>query len=284
MRLKPAQLAVLGVAVGAAGLAVMLMGDRTPPPQQQALPAQRETIPAVEVLVARDNIPVGKVITEQDLVWRKWPEGDVTAFVSRRDASAQSPQYQEVVGALARTPFTTGEPIQTTRLIRGTRGFMSAILTPGMRAVGTPIEDPSRGAGSFILPNDRVDVILVRRNQAQQNSAEALTHSSMTVLQNVRVLAVDTEVGEDNKGNKTVTARHATMELTAQQAEVLTLARELGTLSLSLRSLADGATTPLAGANEEDADDGNPLTSRGNRMTVVRFGVPQVTTVTSGAR
>ncbi len=273
MRLKPAQIVVIAVALVAGGLAALMMGDRRAPepaPQPVAAPAAPQ-IPTVEVLVAANELPLGKIILPADVTWRRWPEEAGTgSFVVRRTGDTGSAALDEVVGSIVRTTFAQGEPLRPARLVKGNRGFMSALLTPGMRAIAAPIDDPSRGAGAFILPNDRVDVILARRINNPAAQAEGITHSTSTVLRNVRVLAVDQTVEERN-GEKTIVGRTATLELTAGQAETLALARELGTLSLSLRSLADASAANLAG---EGAGNGESLLGSGDgRITIVRHGV-----------
>ncbi len=275
MRLKPAQIVVIAVALGAGGLAAMLMGDRRPPaPTPQQAVAPPPSVPTVEVLVAAVDLPLGKIVAPGEVMWRRWPEEAGTGnFVVRRSGDTGTAALDEVVGSIVRTTFVAGEPIRPARLVKGNRGFMSAILTPGMRAIAAPIDDPSRGAGAFILPNDRVDVILARRTGNAAAQAEGMTHSTSTVLRNVRILAID-QVVEERGGEKTIVGRTATLELTPGQAETLALARELGTLSLSLRSLADSAVSNLAG---EAAGSGEALFG-GNegRIAIVRHGVRSV--------
>lgn len=276
MRLKPAQMVVIAVALGAGGLAALLMGGRRPPaPEvQQAAPAPE--VPSVDVLVANVDLPLGKIIQPGEVAWRRWPDEAGTGnFIVRRRGDPGTASMDETVGSIVRTAFIAGEPIRAARLVKGNRGFMSAILTPGMRAIAAPIDDPSRGAGAFILPNDRVDVILARRNGNAAAQADGMTHTTSTVLRNVRVLAVD-QVVEERGGEKTIVGRTATLELTPAQSETLALARELGTLSLALRSLSDSAVSNLAG---EGAGDGEALFgSQEGRMTIVRHGVRSVTT------
>ena len=114
---------------------------------------------------------------------------------------------------------------------------MAAVLDKGMRAVSTEIS-PETGAGGFILPNDRVDVILSRRDREAEKAGGADAQVSETILTNVRVLAIDQTLEEKN-GQRVVVGKTATLELTPRQAETLALSRQLGTLSLALRSLAD---------------------------------------------
>jgi pilus assembly protein CpaB len=279
MRLKPAQMVVIAVALGAGGVAAMLMRSRPAPApavEQTAAPTQAP-IATVEVLVARNDLPLGKVIAPDDVVWRRWPEEAGTAnFIVRRPGETGTAAVEEAVGSIVRTTFVAGEPIRAARLVKGNRGFMSAILTPGMRAIAAPIDDPSRGAGAVILPNDRVDVILARRNANADAQAEGMTHTTQTVLRNVRVLAID-QVVEERGGEKTIVGRTATLELTPAQAETLALARELGTLSLALRSLADSSAANLAGAGASDGEQ--PFGGQDGRLTIVRHGVRSVTTL-----
>src|SRR5207247_9299012 len=98
---------------------------------------------------------------------------------------------KQMTGMIARAPFITGEPIREPKLVRADgSGFMAAILPSGMRAISTEISAET-GAGGFILPNDRVDVILTRRDKAAEKTAGVEIHTSETILKNVRVLAID---------------------------------------------------------------------------------------------
>jgi pilus assembly protein CpaB len=135
---------------------------------------------------------------------------------------------------------------------------MAAILPSGMRAVSTEIS-PETGAGGFILPNDRVDVILSRRPSDNRNGGPA--PSSETILTNVRVLAIDQTVEEKN-GQRVVVGKTATIELTPRQAESLAQSRQLGTLSLALRSLLDASKAEVVDDNDRKTD-----------INTVRFGI-----------
>jgi pilus assembly protein CpaB len=258
--MKAARLVVLGVAVVAGGIAALLASRPEPVPQAPAEPvAQIET---VDVLVAKSDIGVGHAVASHDLQWQQWPAAAANpAFIRRRD---KPNAIDGLTGSIARSPFAVGEPIREAKLIKASgSGFMAAILPSGMRAISTEIS-PETGAGGFILPNDRVDVILSRRDRdADKSGADG--HTSETILANVRVLAIDQTVEEKN-GQKVVVGKTATLELAPKQAESLALARQLGTLQLALRSLidADGPTTDNA------ADDGK---SRRGTVNIVRFGV-----------
>jgi pilus assembly protein CpaB len=145
---------------------------------------------------------------------------------------------------------------------------MAAILPTGMRAVSTEIS-PETGAGGFILPNDRVDVILTRRekNVALPGAPDVVV--SEIILPNVRVLAID-QAPKEKDGQNTVVGKTVTLELKPEQAETLARARQTGTLSLALRSIAD------LNVVENVTDDQAP--KRGETINVVRYGIQSSTT------
>jgi pilus assembly protein CpaB len=158
-----------------------------------------------------------------------------------------------------------GEPIRETKLIKANgSGFMAAILPAGMRAISTDIS-PETGAGGFILPNDHVDVILTRHDREAEKVSGTEVHTSETILSNVRVLAIDQTIEEKN-GQKVVVGKTATLALLPRQAETLALSRQLGTLSLALRSLADDNNQLVEGAHDDD-------NAANRRLNMVRFGV-----------
>ncbi len=253
--MKPARLIVLGVAVTAGAAAFLLSGgERVPAPIQIVRPASE----TVDILVAKTDITVGRAVQPEDLTWQAWPVVAAGPLFIRRTDRPNA--LDEFKGAVARAPFIAGEPIREQKLVRADgAGFLSAILPAGMRAVSTEISAET-GAGGFILPNDRVDVILTRRDQ----QAGADNISSDTILRNIRILAIDQTVEEKN-GQKVVVGKTATLELGPQQAENLAQARQRGTLSLALRSLADARPNLL---KEEEEPQQNS-----SRINFVRFGV-----------
>lgn len=261
--MKPARIIVLVIAVAAGGVAALLAGrsDNTPPP-----PPPIEKIATVEVLAARTDINMGQTVTAQELQWQIWPQAAASASFIRK--SDKPGAIEELSGSIARTPFAAGEPIREAKLIKANgSGFLAAMLPAGMRAVSTEIS-PETGAGGFILPNDSVDVILTRRELEKRQGVES--HSSETILSNVRVLAIDQAIEEKN-GQRVVVGKTATLEVSPRQAETLALSRQLGTLSLALRSLAD-ANRSTVDNTEEDARRGR------GEINTVRFGVSTQTT------
>jgi pilus assembly protein CpaB len=135
-----------------------------------------------------------------------------------------------------------------------------------MRAISTEIS-PETGAGGFILPNDRVDVILSKRDKNPDRSGASDIVNSEIILSNVRVLAID-QAPKEKDGQNVVVGKTVTLELRPEQAETLARARQSGTLALALRSIAD--------VNELKSDDQS--SRRGDTINVVRYGVPSSTT------
>jgi pilus assembly protein CpaB len=245
--MKSARVVVLVIALGAGGIAALLAGG-SDEPRPVAAPQPVKTIDTVDVLVARADIGTGNTVKPADIAWEAWPAAAAAEpFITR----ARMPNAPEALtGTIARTSFVKGEPIREAKLIKADgSGFMAAMLPAGMRAMSVEIS-PETGAAGFVLPNDRVDVILSRRGN---NESQA-----QTLLVNVRVLAIDQTIEEKN-GEKVVVGKTATLELNPRQAEVLAQARQSGQLTLALRSLADA--TP----NEEEPYHG--------AVSVVRYGV-----------
>ena len=258
--MKTARLIVLGVAVAAGGLAAFLASGSEPaPPPAPAPVVQLET---ADVLVARGDIGIGQALAAQDLQWQTWPAASAgSGFIRKSD---RPDAIEKLSGAITRAALSPGEPIRESRLIKTNgSGYMAAILPSGMRAMSTEIS-PETGAGGFILPNDRVDVILSRRDR----DAAADSFLLSTILQDIKVLAIDQTVEEKN-GQRVVVGKTATLELTPRQAEILALARQVGTLQLALRSLADADPSKRGKLNEEDRSAG--------RINMIRFGVTTTT-------
>jgi pilus assembly protein CpaB len=166
---------------------------------------------------------------------------------------------KEFVGAWVRSPMLVGEPIRDSKIVmaRG-GGFMAAVLPHGMRAIALDISADT-DAGGFILPNDHVDVILTRRDKWAEKMGGVEKYTSETILRNVRVLAVDQAI-EDREGQKVAVGKTATVELDPQQAETLALARQLGTISLALRSVLDSQSPTPEGGDQPQEKQSRPST------------------------
>src|SRR5207253_1363213 len=141
-------------------------------------------------------------------------------------------------------------------------GFMAAILPAGYRAISTEIS-PETGAGGFILPNDRVDVLLTKREKNPDGKSPDISNSEV-ILANVRVLAID-QAPKEKEGSSSLVGKTVTLELKPEQAETLARSRQSGSLTLALRSIAD--------VNAVEKPDDQQLNKRGENLNVIRYGV-----------
>jgi len=262
-RMNTARIVVLTIAVGAGGVAAYLASGSDKAPSAPV--AQLQT---VDVLVAKSDIGLGQAVTPEDMQWQTWPAATASnSFIRRNERPDATTQ---IVGSIARSPFIAGEPIREPKLVKPNgSGFMAAILPTGMRAISTEIS-PETGAGGFILPNDRVDVILSKREKNPDKSGAPDIINSEIILSNVRVLAID-QAPKEKDGQNNVVGKTVTLELKPEQAETLARARQTGTLALALRSIAD------LNMVENRTDD--QASKRGDRVNVVRYGIPSSATI-----
>jgi pilus assembly protein CpaB len=210
--------------------------------------------PAVQVLVAKNAIRTGQLVKPDDLRWQPWPQGNLPPsyiIEGKRPIS-------DFVGAVARVSFHVGAPIVESDIVMpGSRGFLAAVLKPGLRAVSVPATATSTVSG-FIYAGDRVDVLLTH---ALSNNAGQQHNATETILRNARVIAMDQKL-DFTPGDKPDIAKTATLELTAKQTEIVTLAVKMGELSLVLRSLQDPADEErdVAGGDDATAELGDSYT------------------------
>jgi pilus assembly protein CpaB len=253
------RLIVLGLALVAAGGAALLVrsmiGGGTP-----KVEARTASVPMSEVLVASSNLAPGQSLTADQVRWEKWPTASVdSSFITHQTAASEEAAVKETV---VRAPIIAGQPITNGAIVHGdAAGFMAASVTPGMRAVSISINTDA-GAGGFILPNDRVDVILTRKI----GTAEPVVVTSEILLSDVRVLAVDQQYKQD-KDTKAVNAKSATLELTPGQAEIISRAQMAGMLSMALRPLGD--TTEVASLEDKLKNAKDNL----GPVSVIRYGL-----------
>lgn len=195
--------------------------------------ATRTQAVATRVLVAKKGLPPGTILKAADLRWQSWPDKALPReyLVQGRATPAM------VAGWVVRHGVVAGQPITRASVVKpGERGFLAAVLRPGMRAVTIPITVTS-GVAGMIFPGDRVDLILLHR--VTVGGAGGTTRNQQigeTVMTNLRILAIDQRTDDQTK--KPAIGRTATFELTPKQAEAIVVAQQIGRLSLSLRSLA----------------------------------------------
>ena len=305
--MKPARIIVICVAaVAAIGLALVVraMGSPSNSPTAVATAAAVPARPMAKVLIASKDLQPGQRLTEADLAWKDWPVDEVNpAFIT--DGTTPLPAAEaaegaapaaarpegavasvtraatnlttggakaDYVGSVVREPILAGEPIVSRKIVRaGDSGYMAAYLEPGMRAMAIRVTVET-AAGGFILPGDRVDVLLTRETTLSNMGAQEGDRSkfaSSTVMQNIKVLAIDqsTRAGDDEQA---VVGATATLEVGPRDAEALALAKSEGELSLVLRSYAD-----TGGPSGRVA----PVVRQSSAIRVYRGGAPEVVVV-----
>ena len=263
--MNTARIVVLVIALGAGGVAAYLASgyDNKPAP---AAPVA-EKLPTVEVLVAKTDIQLGQAVKAEDLQWQTWPSATASSAFIRRD---NRPEAQtQIAGSIARVPLMQGEPIREQKLVKADgSGFMAAILPSGMRAVSTEISAET-AAGGFILPNDRVDIVLTRRLKNPDGANGAAGSNDLilseVILSNIRVLAID-QAPKEKDGQNAVIGKTVTLELKPDQVATISASRQGGTLTLALRSIAD--------ANASDSVPEEQAAKRPGGVNVIRYGVP----------
>jgi pilus assembly protein CpaB len=253
---------IAGVAVLAAGGAGYVAKNMSAPPAQQIIVDAGPQTPAVamtEVLVLSKDLPMGAAIEDQ-LGWQAWPADAVNENFITKDKEPEA--LEQLKGSVARLAMYEGEPLRRSKLIGAGQSFMSAILPAGKRAIATQIAADT-SAGGFILPNDFVDVIMTRRSEGQGAGA-AQCFITETILKNIRVLAIDQAIQEDEEGRKVKVGETATLELTPQQAEIVTVAQQMADrLTLALR--------PIVDTNVPPQDEADYLVSGNGRRGTVRM-------------
>jgi len=247
--MRVSRIVLLLVALIAGGLAAFLAtrGGGEPAPAQVTEVVQEAR---AQVLIAKTNIGVGERLSAENVQWQDWPEGAVRGEYITSSGTPNA--IDQMKGAIARFELFPGEPIQQNKLVRSDQGYLSAVLDKGMRGVSISVAAES-ASGGFIVPNDHVDVILT------QGGANGGPQTSSTLLTNVRVLAINTRLGEtgktggsDDESDPNASPKSqvfpgtaiATVELDPVQAETIINASQLGRLSLALRSIVDFAPTP----------------------------------------
>ncbi len=257
------------LAIGSAVMAgLMAKGFISKKPDVQV--TEQPVAKTVDVLIAAKDILMGDRLGSGTLVWKAWPQDNVLATMITKDSKPDA--MVELENARARLPLYEGEYVMDKKIVHaGAGGFMSAILPKGMRAISVAISSRS-SAGGFILPDDRVDVILTKKidNNGKTNV------KSETVISNVRVLAVNQIYRQANEGDAVTVEKGetATLELTPQQSEVVAMVESAGELSLALRSIAENDGKNMETMGPVLSDNYNGKAKRvGNDTLFVRYGI-----------
>jgi pilus assembly protein CpaB len=265
------RIVMFALAAGSAGMAAILAKGMV----GQKAEVQTEVINQVKyvpVLVAAKDLEVGEKLIAGTIIWKDWPQDNVLDSMITKDEKPDADQSLAEFRAIV--PMFEGETVIEKKLVDPkTGGFMSAVLPKGMRAISVAISDRS-SAGGFILPNDRVDVILTRKITTPGSSAPIV--KSETVISNVRVLAVNQTFKKAKEGEEiAIKGETATLEMTMSQAEVVARVESEGELSLALRSIAESEGRALEeGPKLADKYLGGDKNAKRNQDTLfVRSGI-----------
>lgn len=236
-----------GFALLAALLVQMIGGKKAP----EAGEAARN----ISILVASRDIAVGDELGKTNMQWAPWPEDSKFAGAIIREGE-QKPE--DALKGRVRRGVSKGEPLRNAVVVEDTKGsFVAATISAGKRAVTVNVNAQS-AVGGFINPGDAVDVILtydvkVPNDDKLRKSAMMIVskYSSETVLENLRVLAVD----QDTKKTDAKIGKTVTLEASPREAETLALASKMGVLSLALRPLGDDRPAHPAGELNRSVTD-----------------------------
>ena len=266
----------LGLIAVVAFLQLQKMGKPAPQATNtQPVVKTVNTVSYVDVLVAGIDIPMGTRLTTEHMVWKKWPSEALDANLLDNETHPQA--LEDLTGAVARATLYSGEPIMMKKVVQpGDRGQMSALLTPGMRAIATRITEDSAASG-FILPGDRVDIVLtvkLKLNPLQQQnsgSSSAVAYASSTIFENVKVLAINQKYSQAEETGAAIVGSTALLELSQKDAADLVQAQALGDISLALRGLDNRKVGFVPSAATFEHEDTEAVSS----MTIYRNGQPQ---------
>ncbi|MEZ5667763.1 MAG: Flp pilus assembly protein CpaB [Alphaproteobacteria bacterium] len=245
--MRVAILGLLALLVGGATIFLAknwLANERANNTAQTAAPQ----VPTTMVLVAATDMEPSHFVKEEDLRWQPWPDDNLAEAYILQDEGVPA----DFIGTVVRTAIGAGDPITASRVVRpGDRGFLAAVLSAGMRAVSVPVNETS-GIAGLIFPGDHVDVILTHSVRQDTSAGVQMRQVSETVLTNVRVLAIDQNVSVESSA--AAVGDTATLEVTPQEAEKVSVMMQIGRLSLSLRSLAEGESAPALSGNTYTTD------------------------------
>jgi pilus assembly protein CpaB len=205
---------------------------------------QAAAAPAVplgpKVLVAKKALPVGTIIDADSFTFQPWPKELLQSAYYMEGQPDGDPK--KLLGTVVRNAITAGQPVTRGSLVGPQdRGFLAAALAPGMRAITVPV-NISAGVAGFVFPGDHIDLVLTQ--QVQGGGDGPALKVSETIIRNLRVLATDQRITSTDEEGKTKvqTFSNVTLEVTPRIAEKVAVAQSLGSLSLSLRSIADNSS------------------------------------------
>jgi len=266
----------LGLAVGSAALAGFLaFGFLKPQKAPKAQIVNVNKVEMSEILVVKSEVSQGEKISRAMIGWQDWPTSGVRKGMITKTTDSEA--REKYIGAHARISLYEGDPVNAKKLVLpGSKSFMASILPKGKRAVSVRIS-AATGAGGFILPNDRVDVLVTRKQTFEGSGSTTVTE---LVLSNVKVLAVNQSLGQSKDGQQYVIGKTATLELKPNQAEVLAKVETSGQLTLILRSIEDAGSIKLGDAGPKLSPQFAKGGGTGNSVQVFRYGIKSLSAPT----
>lgn len=248
MRSRTALFLLMALIFGAA--AVLLARQWLQAQRSTGTVISTEQVALTTVVVATRELPFGTHLSADDVKEVRWPADGLPqgAFTSRDRLMAANPVVVR--------RFAANEPILASKVSGPTtRTTLSAQIGDTQRAVSVRVNDVV-GVAGFVLPGDRVDVMITREAGAQgQNNNSRITD---VLLQNIKVIGIDQSADEDASGARVVKA--VTLEVSPEQAQQLTLSSAVGELSLALRSYLDVNSVPVRTVTVADLHYGGPVT------------------------
>jgi len=239
--MSPMRIIILVLALAAAGGAAFLVLQLSKPQivtqtvTESELLVKEKEVSEVQVLTVTRDFLVGETIKSEDLQWSHWPKANVVEGYYVYTVVPAS--VEELNGAVVKTALYKGEPLLPQKIVmKGDQGLLSAMMSPDMRAVSVEISAES-ASGGFVLPNDRVDLILTYDQKSQPERGISERTLASTIIQNVRILAIDQNFAVNAEGETARLGSTATIEVTPREAELVAMAQRVGKVTLSLRPL-----------------------------------------------
>ncbi|HAY06075.1 MAG TPA: Flp pilus assembly protein CpaB [Hyphomonas sp.] len=239
--MSPMRIIILVLALAAAGGAAFLVLQLSKPQivtqtvTESELLVKEKEVSEVQVLTVTRDFLVGETIKSEDLQWSHWPKANVVEGYYVYTVVPAS--VEELNGAVVKTALYKGEPLLPQKIVmKGEQGLLSAMMSPDMRAVSVEISAES-ASGGFVLPNDRVDLILTYDQKSQPERGISERTLASTIIQNVRILAIDQNFAVNAEGETARLGSTATIEVTPREAELVAMAQRVGKVTLSLRPL-----------------------------------------------
>lgn len=200
---------------------------------------KQTSVEATRIVVATTDVNPGTRLTAEVLKLVEWPSGSLPV--------GSFTDLQQLDGRVLKTDLARGEAVLEVKLAPvGTQGGLSAVVAEGKRAMTVRVNDVV-GVAGFALPGNYVDILVSTQGESAANDGRDRTISKI-VLERILVLAVAQEASRDDTKPKVVNA--VTLEVTPEEAELLDLARSVGSLSLVLRNQVDPKSAETSGATK----------------------------------